>query len=222
TPTRGASARIGSGTGMLSRRRGRRRADTLNSVRAEDRVGRERAPVCAAPTTETTATPTECSWTDRERRALRSVRRVGLFGALLLAFGSLGAGALPVLNPVLTIPVLRMLPRLPAVALALASAGMGVILLCWVLLGRFARPGRVRRAAPAEMLRVLLTWTVPFLAVPPLFSRDVYSYLAQSKIVLLGMDPYALGPAAALGDDDPLTMGVDNMWRDTPAPYGPL
>src|SRR5699024_47195 len=76
--------------------------------------------------------------------------------------------------------------------------------------------------APGEMRRVLLTWTVPFLAVPPLFSRDVYSYLAQSKIVLLGMDPYELGPASALGDDDPLTMGVDNMWRDTPAPYGPL
>jgi len=184
-------------------------------------VGRERVPLCAAPTTETDP-PSECSLTDRQRHALRSLRRTGLFGALLLAFGSLGAGALPVPNPVLAIPVLRILPRLPAVSLALASAGMGVILVCWMLLGRFARAGRLRRATPGEIRRVSLTWTVPFLAVPPLFSRDVYSYLAQGKIVLRGMDPYALGPAEALGDDDPLTTGVDPVWQDTPAPYGPL
>ncbi len=60
------------------------------------------------------------------------------------------------------------------------------------------------------------------MVIPPLFSRDVYSYLAQSEIVRRGFDPYALGPAEALGVADPFTSGVSNMWRDTPAPYGPL
>jgi alpha-1,6-mannosyltransferase len=68
----------------------------------------------------------------------------------------------------------------------------------------------------------MLTWTVPLVAVPPMFSRDVYSYLAQSKIAALGLNPYKLCPATALGVADPLTRGVPTIWRDTPAPYGPL
>lgn len=159
---------------------------------------------------------------ERERRSLRVVRRFGTFGALLLAVGSLGAGAAPVLDPVLDIPVLRVFVRLPAVSLALAVAGMGTVVLAWLLLGRFARPERIRRASKGQLHRVLVMWALPLVAIPPLFSRDVYSYLAQSKIVFLGMDPYSLGPAEALGVDDPLTMGVSNLWRETPAPYGPL
>ena len=55
-----------------------------------------------------------------------------------------------------------------------------------------------------------------------MFSKDVYSYLAQSAITARGLDPYSLGPAAALGVDDPLTRTIPTIWRDTPAPYGPL
>jgi alpha-1,6-mannosyltransferase len=57
---------------------------------------------------------------------------------------------------------------------------------------------------------------------PPMFSRDVYSYLAQSAILARHLDPYVLGPAEALGVDDPLTRSIPTIWRDTPAPYGPL
>ena len=32
----------------------------------------------------------------------------------------------------------------------------------------------------------------------------------------------AVGPAQALGIDDPLVRGIPTVWRDTPAPYGPL
>jgi alpha-1,6-mannosyltransferase len=55
-----------------------------------------------------------------------------------------------------------------------------------------------------------------------MFSKDVYSYLAQSAITARGLDPYVLGPAEALGVDDPLTRTIPTIWRDTPAPYGPL
>jgi alpha-1,6-mannosyltransferase len=55
-----------------------------------------------------------------------------------------------------------------------------------------------------------------------MFSRDVYSYLAQSAILARHLDPYVLGPAQALGVDDPLTRSIPTIWRDTPAPYGPL
>jgi alpha-1,6-mannosyltransferase len=63
---------------------------------------------------------------------------------------------------------------------------------------------------------------VPLALAPPLFSRDVYSYLAQSATLARGIDPYVLGPAEALGVDDPLTRSIPTIWRDTPAPYGPL
>jgi alpha-1,6-mannosyltransferase len=159
---------------------------------------------------------------DEEHHALNVVRRFGTFGALLLAFGALGAGAAPVLNPVQDIPVLRLFVRIPTVSLAIAFAGMGILVIAWLMLGRFARPARARLATQGQLSRTLVMWLVPLLFVPPLFSRDVYSYLAQSEIVRRGLDPYSLGPAQALGIGDPLTMGVSNMWRDTPAPYGPL
>jgi alpha-1,6-mannosyltransferase len=157
-----------------------------------------------------------------ELRQLAVIRRFGTVGALLLAAGSLGAGASPVFNPLTTVPVLGLFSRMPTVALACAFSGMAMIVLGWLWLGRFVRPGRGRLISRGQLKRTMLTWTVPLLLVPPMFSKDVYSYLAQSKIAALGLNPYLLGPATALGVADPLTRGVPNIWRDTPAPYGPL
>ncbi len=67
-----------------------------------------------------------------------------------------------------------------------------------------------------------MLWAAPLAIAPPLFSRDVYCYLAQSAIAALGLDPFQLGPADALGVDHPLTSGVPTIWRTTGAPYGPL
>ena len=55
-----------------------------------------------------------------------------------------------------------------------------------------------------------------------MYSRDVYSYLAQSEIAINGLDPYKVGPATGLGLDHVFTLSVPTMWRETPAPYGPL
>lgn len=157
-----------------------------------------------------------------EERSFTTIRRLGILGALLLGIGSLGAGAAPVLNPVQSIPVLRLFGRTTTVSLAIALSGMALMVAAWLLAGRYARPGRDRQATPAQMVRAIALWITPLMFVPPLFSRDVYSYLAQSEIVHRGMDPYSLGPAQALGITDPLTMGVSNVWRETPAPYGPF
>ena len=159
---------------------------------------------------------------EADERRLKVVRRFGTTGALLLAAGSLGASASPVFNPLITTPFLGLFVRMPTVELACAFAGMAMIVLGWLWLGRFVRPGRARVISPRQLRRTLVTWGVPLLFVPPMFSRDVYSYLAQSKIAALGFDPYKLGPVPALGVSDPLTRGVDSIWRDTPAPYGPL
>jgi alpha-1,6-mannosyltransferase len=159
---------------------------------------------------------------EADERQVKLIRRFGTVGALLLAAGSLGASASPVFNPLVTTPFLGLFVRMPTVELACALAGIAMIVLAWLWLGRFVRPGRPRLLSTRQMHRTLITWAVPLLFVPPMFSRDVYSYLAQSKIAALGFDPYKLGPVPALGVSDPLTRGVDSIWRDTPAPYGPL
>jgi alpha-1,6-mannosyltransferase len=65
-------------------------------------------------------------------------------------------------------------------------------------------------------------WTLPLLIAPPMYSKDVYSYLAQSQISLQGLDPYKVGPASGLGLGHVFTLSVPSVWRETPAPYGPL
>jgi hypothetical protein len=65
----------------------------------------------------------------------------------------------------------------------------------------------------------LIVWSAPLAIGPPLFSRDVYSYLAQGGMFVAGLDVYADGPAALGG---PAAAQVPAMWQHTPAPYGPV
>jgi alpha-1,6-mannosyltransferase len=166
--------------------------------------------------------PADTALDARERRQLDVIRRFGTIGSLLLAMGSLGAGAAPVFNPVFRIPVLGLFTRMPTVALAIAFTGMFMVVLGWLALGRLARPGRARLISVPQLARTLAMWITPLVFTVPMFSRDVYSYLAQSEIASRGLDPYTVGPAQALGNDDDLTRGVPTLWRDTPSPYGPL
>ncbi|HWM01854.1 MAG TPA: polyprenol phosphomannose-dependent alpha 1,6 mannosyltransferase MptB [Actinophytocola sp.] len=158
----------------------------------------------------------------RERKQLDMVRRFGTVGSLLLAVGSLGAGAAPVFNPVWSLPFFSLFPRMTTVSIALAFTGVFMIVLAWLALGRLSLPGRERLVSLPQMARTLMMWTAPLVFTVPMFSKDVYSYLAQSEIAARGLDPYTVGPAEALGNGDPLTQGVPTMWRDTPSPYGPL
>ena len=157
-----------------------------------------------------------------ERRQLDVIRRWGTVGALLMVVGSLGAGAAPVFSPLPGTPVLGLFVRMPSVAMGMVWTGVFMIVSAWLWLGRFVKPGRIRLATRSQLDRTLLMWTMPLVFVLPMFSRDVYSYLAQSEIAERGQDPYEFGPATALGVEHPLTMNVPNIWRETPAPYGPL
>ncbi|MGH3695104.1 MAG: polyprenol phosphomannose-dependent alpha 1,6 mannosyltransferase MptB [Pseudonocardiaceae bacterium] len=158
-----------------------------------------------------------------ETRQLDTVRRFGTVGALLMGLGSLGAGTAPVLgNPVVGRPVLGLFTRMPTASLAVAYTGIAMVVLAWLWLGALAAPGRARLISRVQLDRVMLMWAVPVAVAPPMFSRDVYSYLAQSAMINRGLDPYVLGPADALGVDHPLVRGIPTIWRNTPAPYGPL
>src|SRR5918912_367947 len=78
-------------------------------------------------------------------------------------------------------------------ALGLVGVYFGVVLLiaAWVLLGRLVRGPQP--PTPRALLAVLAVWAAPLLLAPPLFSRDVYSYLAQGAMADAHMDVYAHG-----------------------------
>ncbi|AVM00642.1 hypothetical protein C6V83_10540 [Gordonia iterans] len=168
-----------------------------------------------------------------ENLRLRRIRLFGTTGAVLILIGSLGTGMMPVLqNPIVGMRVLSLPSRMYSTALTVSIGGTMMLVLAWILLGRFAigrysvevaeNRSPARRMTRAQADRTLAMWIVPLLFAPPLLSKDVYSYLAQSAIAYRGMDPYTYSPLRGLGVDHALTLSVPNLWKDTPAPYGPL
>ncbi|MEE4022998.1 polyprenol phosphomannose-dependent alpha 1,6 mannosyltransferase MptB [Gordonia sp. PKS22-38] len=170
---------------------------------------------------------------DAENRRLFRIKLFGATGSVLLLIGSLGTGAIPVLqNPVAGMRVLSLPSRMWSTALTLSIGGTIMLVVAWLLIGRFA-VGRFgvevlhgrspeRRMTRRQADRTLMLWIAPIIVAPPLLSKDIYSYLAQSAIAFRGMDPYVISPVRGLGVDHVLTRSVPNLWRDTPAPYGPL
>ncbi|MEU5254425.1 polyprenol phosphomannose-dependent alpha 1,6 mannosyltransferase MptB [Streptomyces longwoodensis] len=142
---------------------------------------------------------------------LRRCQVLGLGGTACLALGGETAGALPARE--------LLAPSSPRAVLGLVGVYFGLVLLtaAWALLGRLV--GGTDRPSPRALALVLAVWAAPLLLAPPLFSRDVYSYLAQGAMVDAHLDVYAHGPARLGG---PLADEVAPLWRHTGAPYGPV
>ncbi|MBO0676449.1 polyprenol phosphomannose-dependent alpha 1,6 mannosyltransferase MptB [Mycolicibacterium sp. S2-37] len=159
--------------------------------------------------------------TEAEVAVMRRTRLFGATGTVLMAIGALGAGARPVVqDPTFGVRLLNLPSRIQTVSLTMTTTGAVMMALAWLMLGRFALGSR--RMSRSQLDRTLLLWALPLLIAPPMYSKDVYSYLAQSEISLQGLDPYKVGPATGLGLDHVFTLSVPSLWRETPAPYGPL
>ncbi len=126
----------------------------------------------------------------------------GTLGSALLALGATGVGALA--------PGWGLLREQTALALGLCVAGLVLLAGAWWAL---------RAAASPVLVRASVLWSVPLLLTPPLGSRDLYAYAGQAALVAASRDPYEQGPASLGG---PLSAGVDDVWKDSPAPYGPV
>ena len=130
---------------------------------------------------------------DAELIALRRTRLFGATGTVLMAIGALGAGARPVVqDPTFGVRLLNLPSRIQTVSLTMTTTGAVMMALAWLMLGRFALGSR--RMSRSQLDRTLLLWALPLLIAPPMYSKDVYSYLAQSEISLQGLDPYRVGP----------------------------
>ncbi|MCX5001920.1 polyprenol phosphomannose-dependent alpha 1,6 mannosyltransferase MptB [Streptomyces sp. NBC_00638] len=142
---------------------------------------------------------------------LRRCQALGLAGTAFLALGGETAGALPAAE--------FLAPESGRAVLGLVGVYFGVVLLiaAWALLGTVVRGPEP--PTPRSLLLVLALWAAPLLLAPPLFSRDVYSYLAQGAMVDAHIDVYAYGPARLGG---PLADEVAPVWQQTTTPYGPV
>lgn len=107
--------------------------------------------------------------------------------------------------------------RAPALAVLGVYGGLGALGAIWwrLLQALRAHPGTPVR----QVVRVVAAWAAPFVAAPPLFSRDVYSYAGQGALVSFHINPYLYGPGV-LGAT-PFNLLAGPLWANTPSPYGP-
>lgn len=156
---------------------------------------------------------------------------LGLLGAILIAFGGLGAGSARVHDPLLEWAHLSWLRFGHGLVLSslLLWSGVAMMVVAWLWLGRsLIAVQRAGAQRPEELVqrenslfRVITTiglWLIPFLVSVPLFSRDAYSYLAQGALLRDGLDPYI---AAPVDNPNSLLDNVSSVWTVTTAPYGP-
>jgi hypothetical protein len=159
----------------------------------------------------------------RVHRGLGVFRRLwpwgclGLVGSVLVAF----AGPRIVNGGAISWWYAPTWPPSRSANLVALYVGMAALSAAWLALGRVLEGPRGVRQFELWIIGAL--WLVPLALGPALFSRDVYSYLAQGTILHLGLSPYHDAPVVLghLGHAH-LLQAVSPFWRRTTAPYGPL
>jgi hypothetical protein len=144
------------------------------------------------------------------------VPATGLCGSLLVAMGSLFMGRLAATPSAHFLVLLQARPHARSAGYGLVIVGLVLMSLAWWGLGvttRGADDG-VRR-----VLRAAWLWATPLIVTPPLFSNDVWSYVAQGQLVAQDRSPYVYTPSDLSG---PIVHAVSAAWVHTPSPYGPL
>ncbi|MFB6978389.1 polyprenol phosphomannose-dependent alpha 1,6 mannosyltransferase MptB [Streptomyces scopuliridis] len=142
-------------------------------------------------------------------------RRLGAAGSVAVAVGGWVAGTLPARDP-----WGLWVPHGSVVTVAgevLAYVGLTLLVVAW---WRYGRTG----ASTRHTLVTLVWWAAPLALAPPLYSADVYSYIAQGAMVLEGHDVYSAGPSVLdpAGPGGDAAASVGGNWTDSPAPYGPF
>ena len=139
------------------------------------------------------------------------VRYAGLAGSVLLAVAAHLGGVGPVWQP--NTEVLDLLRGAHGVVMPLAWViGIALLTTAWWA-GRHVVPDTRWAYVTAGL------WLLPMLLPAVLGSRDIYSYACQGAVVAAGGNPYTAGPGE-LGC--PWLESTAPIWRDSPAPYGPL
>jgi len=145
---------------------------------------------------------------------------MGTVGSLMLLVGSLGVGWLASVSPLRQEPLIIAMRFTTAgviVSILLLAVGGMLLVREWLRLGQ-----KLNRWGPGSgrwVLAAIAAWSAPMLVTIPLFSRDVYSYIGQGRVMASGLNPYEHGVSTI---DNFFQLGADQMWSESPPPYGPL
>ncbi|GAB3157027.1 alpha-(1-_6)-mannopyranosyltransferase A [Micromonospora sonneratiae] len=138
-------------------------------------------------------------------------RYAGLAGSLLLSVAAFLGGAFPELGDDVT-PVSIWQGEHGPLIIVSWLVGTGLMVGAW---------WKMRHRIPSVRwaLVTIGLWLLPLLVAPLLGSRDVYAYACQGATYAAGLNPYEQGVSAL---PCPWLDSISLIWRDTPAPYGPL
>ncbi len=145
---------------------------------------------------------------------------MGTVGSFMLLLGSLGVGWLASVSPLRQEPLIiamRFTTTGVIVSILLLAVGGMLLVREWLRLGQ-----KLSRWGPGSgrWVRIAIAaWSAPMLVAVPLFSRDVYSYIGQGRVMANGLNPYEHGVSSI---DNFFQLGADQMWSEMPPPYGPL
>ena len=153
---------------------------------------------------------------------LRRLQLGGFLCTAAIAVAGIGAGAVPkngskdVIADTLHLMVLRQSAAGRTACTVVSYLALMGLLVAWTVTGR-----SLRQCTRRDVLVLVVSWALPLLVAPPLYSADIYAYAGQGHLVAHDIDPYLYGP----GDYEPtskFSFNVDDVWRYSPAPYGPF
>ncbi|WP_313813974.1 polyprenol phosphomannose-dependent alpha 1,6 mannosyltransferase MptB [Glutamicibacter sp.] len=146
----------------------------------------------------------------------------GFFASTLITFGSWGVGWFP-RNQLSALArsgfFVQFRTDLFGVLICIAAMAVGIVWLMrtWLM----ARPwvGGSADLDAKQQGKLIAMWAAPLMLSFPILSRDVYSYLAQGRMLEAGLSPYTTGISVLPGWFDG---GADGLWAQSPSPYGPF
>lgn len=154
-------------------------------------------------------------------KAARTAILQGFIGSLLMVGGSVGVGWLATTSSALIRMPLFIMARTSPVGVILCTVmlclGAFLLLRSWLRIAQ--RIGGWNSSSRPVLRRALWMWAVPLMFTLPLFSRDIYAYIGQGRLMVQGLDPYTNGISAL---SNYFSLGPDKLWTEAPTPYGPL
>ena len=144
----------------------------------------------------------------------------GTIGSLLIMVASFGVGWLADASPFRQVSWIIPL-RYTATGLisCITLLVIGSMMLCreWLRMVQKLIVWDQRAARWASI--TALCWITPQLFAFPLYSRDVFSYFAQGRVMASGLNPYDYGVSSV---NNFFQYGADTLWAESAPPYGPV
>jgi alpha-1,6-mannosyltransferase len=147
---------------------------------------------------------------------LRALLGCGLLGSAVAGAGDAVLARVPRHSWMSHLDLLHASGRAQTPAYLAVFSGLLLLTWAWLQLGRRARG---RPEGPRLVRAAAGLWALPLLPLPPLFSGDGWSYVADGMLTGHRLSPYLVAPSALGG---PIVSAVSPRWRGTVSPYGPV